>query len=154
MIRDEKTGKFVAESEQEKLERQIRELQARLEETKKAEAEKVLAEKKKAEEEKSLVRRTDAVAVQNLANAYLKEVEENKKIRTELAKKETEAYNAYQAKLAEFGKKHDGYHLTYVSKDGKTVEFKVEEVRANEFDRVRKEQAEFIKNFWNNFLDF
>lgn len=165
MLRDPETGRFTArtnvnedvkkqsaETEAEKLEREIKERQAQLNALKKAEAEKLAAEKKKAEEEKSLARKAEVAEIQEAANDYLRIIEKNKKIRNELANEENDAYHFYQRKLNDFAEKYNGYHLTYSCKDGKTVEFKVEDARANSFEEIYKEGANLFKNFWNNFL--
>jgi len=143
MIRDEKTGKFVAESEQQKLEWEIKEAQARLAELKKTEAQRIA-------EEKAVVRKADLVVVQDAANAYLKEVEENKKIRAELAAKENQAYNDYKNKLNDFSAKHEGYHLSY-KVNGNNVEFKIEEARADSVEEFYKEQMDLMNKIFNSF---
>lgn len=88
--------------------------------------------------------------VENAAKAYLELVQENKKVRAEMAKKEQEAYEAYRAKLNEFSKAHKGYHLTY-SFDGKNVEFKVEENRQNSLQEYIDSQNSLMRKFFENF---
>lgn len=92
----------------------------------------------------------DAAEIENAAKAYLELIQENKKIRAEMAQKEQQAYDSYKNKLNEFSKAHKGYHLTY-SYDGKNVEFKVEENRQNSLQEYIDSQNNLMRKFFENF---
>ena len=53
-------------------------------------------------------------------------VAENNKIREQLKSKEESAYQDYRAKMDDFSRTYNNYHLSYAY-DGKNIEFKVEE---------------------------
>ena len=91
---------------------------------------KELEEAEKAEEEKKKMRskekeeRQQAVAeVQKAAKDYLSVVAENNKIREQLSSKEESAYQDYKAKMDDFSRTYNNYHLSYTY-DGKNIEFK------------------------------
>ena len=90
--------------------------------------------KTKAEEEKK-AKQAELVSINEAASAYLKLVEDNKKLRADLKAKEEDAYEKYQEELDNFAKKHNGYHLTY-KVDGTNVEFEIKEANFHFFLRI------------------
>lgn len=95
-------------------------------------------------------RTKEALEVENAAKAYLEVVEQNKKLRAEMAQKEQAFYDQYKEKLCEFSKNHKGYHLTYTY-DGKNIEFKVEENRQNSLQEYIDSQNKLMRKFFDNF---
>lgn len=108
---------------------------------------------KKAHDAQLVAKETRAKAaaeVEDAAKDYLNLIEENKKLKLELAEKEQKAYDAYKQKLNEFSKAHQGYHLTY-SYDGKNLEFKVEENKQNALQEYIDSQTKLMHKFFDNF---
>lgn len=116
-------------------------------------AEEKLEADKKAKETAAAERKAEVWEVQNKANAYLALVQENDKKRAELKAAEDALEAEYTRALNEFSDKHDGYHLTYYSKDGKTLEFKLEEVKAESIEKEWCEMQKRMSKFWKNFFN-
>ena len=120
-----------------------------IEELEKAEHEVELS-KTKAEEEKK-AKQAELVSINEAASAYLKLVEDDKKLRADLKAKEDAAYEKYQAELDDFAKKHNGYHLTY-KVNGTNVEFEIKEAHKINLDEYleesRKEFEKLFRSFW------
>ena len=120
-----------------------------VEELEKAEHEVELLKTKTEEEKKA--KQAELVSLNETASAYLKLVEDNKKLRAELKEKEEAAYEKYQAELDEFAKKHNGYHLTY-KVNGTNVEFEIKEAHKINLDEYleesRKEFEKLFRSFW------
>ena len=118
----------------------------------KAEAE--VAKEKQAKEVALAEKKAEVAKINTTANDYLKLVAENNKKRAELKEAENKAYLAYKKELDDFAEKHQGYHLTY-TKNGDTIEFKVEEAKQktlkdfyDDFTESRKWFDNFFNSFW------
>jgi hypothetical protein len=96
-------------------------------------------------------RLADVKKIQDLANDYFSTLKDNEEKKKALDSIATDKYNAYKTGLADFAKKHNGYHLTYTNNGG-NVEFKVEEARRDEisdiFEANRRMMRRFFDDFW------
>lgn len=115
------------------------------------EAEKAEEEKKKLHSKEKEERQQAVAEVQKAANDYLSVVAENNKIREQLKSKEESAYQDYKAKMDDFSRTYNNYHLSYTY-DGKNIEFKVEENRYISLQEYINQRERMLKQMFSDFI--